>query len=95
MSEVSITEAQTALTRLIDQAEQGETIHITRHGTSVAVLLSQETYAQLTAREPYTDFWQAAQAWRAQVSFDWPELMPEEVDSWRDRSPGRESSWDD
>ena len=40
-----------------------------------------------------TDIWHALQDWRAQASFDWPELTPEEVDAWRDRRPGREFSW--
>jgi prevent-host-death family protein len=95
MAQVSITEARNALTHLIHAAERGEAIHITRHGKPVAVLLSTEAYEQLKAQEQKTDFWQAIQAWRAQASFDWPELTPEEVDSWRDRSPGREYSWDD
>jgi len=95
MSQVSIAEAKNTLTHLIHEAERGEAIHITRHGKPVAVLLSEETYAQLKSREQRTDFWQAIQAWRAQASFDWPELTPEEVDSWRDRSPGRAYSWND
>ena len=95
MSQVSIAEAKNTLTHLIHEAERGEAIHITRHGKPVAVLLSEEVYEQLKSREQQTDFWQAIQVWRAQASFDWPELTPEEVDSWRDRSPGRECSWDD
>lgn len=95
MSQVSIAEAKNALTRLIYEAERGEAIQITRHGKPVAVLVSRETYERLKAREQQTDFWQAMQAWRAQASFDWPELTPEEVDSWRDRSPGRDFSWSD
>jgi prevent-host-death family protein len=95
MSQVSIAEAKNTLTHLIHEAERGEAIHITRHGKPVAVLLSEEAYEQLKSREQQTDFWQAIQAWRAQASFAWPELTPEEVDSWRDRSPGREYSWND
>jgi prevent-host-death family protein len=95
MSQVSIVEAKNALTRLIYEAERGAAIHITRYGKPVAVLVSKEAYERLKAREQQTDFWQAIQEWRAQTSFDWPELTPEEVDSWRDRSPGREFSWDD
>jgi prevent-host-death family protein len=94
MAYVSIVEAKNTLTRLIHEAERGEAIHITRHGKPVAVLLSEEAYGQLKSRKQKTDCWQAIQAWRAQTSFDWPELTPEEVDSWRDRSPGREYSWD-
>ncbi|ETW98856.1 type II toxin-antitoxin system Phd/YefM family antitoxin [Candidatus Entotheonella palauensis] len=93
MSQVSIVEAKNALTRLIHQAEQGEEIHITRHGKPVAVLLSREVYERLQAgKQP--SFWQAIQDWRAQATFDSPELTPEEVDGWRDRSPGRAFSWD-
>ena len=95
MSQVSIAEAKNALTRLIYEAERGEAIHITRRGKPVVVLVSEKEYERLKAREQKWDGWQALQEWRAQASFDWPELTPEEVDSWRDRSPGREFSWED
>jgi prevent-host-death family protein len=95
MSEVSIAKAKNVLTRLIYDAERGETIHITRRGKPVAVLVSEDVYERLKAGERSKDFWQALQEWRTQESFDWPELTPEEVDSWRDRSAGREFSWDD
>ena len=95
MFRISIAAAKNALTRLIYEAERGEAIHITRHGKPVAVLVSEATYERLKSGEPKKDFWQAMQEWRAQASFDWPELTPEEVDSWRDRTPGRERSWDD
>lgn len=95
MSQVSIAEAKNALTRLIHEAELGETFHITRRGKPVAVLVSEDAYERLKSLQPKTDVWQAIQAWRKNSSFDWPELTPEEVDKWRDRSPGREFSWDD
>ena len=95
MSQVSIAEAKNALTRLIYEAERGEAIHITRRGKPVAVLVSEAAYERLKAGEQKKDFWQAMQEWRAQARFDWPELTPEEVDSWRDRSPGREFTWND
>ncbi len=94
MSQVSIVEAKNALTRLIYKAQQGEDIHITRHGRPVAVLISQETYDRLQAGAPLS-LWQAIQSWRDQSVFDVPELTPEEVDRWRDRSPGRVFSWED
>jgi len=95
MHQVSIAEAKNALTRLIYEAERGDAIHITRRGKPVAVLVSQDEYERLKAGGQKKDIWQALQAWRAQASFDWPELTPEEVDSWRDRSPGREFAWED
>lgn len=95
MHQVSIAEAKNALTRLIYEAERGDAIHITRRGKPVAVLVSQDEYERLKAGKQKKDIWQALQEWRAQASFDWLELTPEEVDSWRDRSPGREFAWED
>jgi prevent-host-death family protein len=95
MPQVSIVEAKNGLTRLIQEAERGEPIHITRHGKPAAVLLSEEAYGRLQSPETEQDFWQAVQEWRDKASFDWPELTPEEVDSWRDRSTDGDSSWDD
>ena len=54
MSQVSIAEAKNTLTHLIHEAERGEAIHITRHGKLVAVLLSEEAYAQLKSQEQQT-----------------------------------------
>ena len=95
MPEVSIAEAKNALTRLIYEAERGEAVHITRRGKPVAVLVSEDEYARLKSGGSTKDFWEAIEEWRAQASFDWPELTPEEVDSWRDRSPSREFAWPD
>jgi prevent-host-death family protein len=47
MTETSIAEAKTQLTRLIQQAERGEAVHITRRGKPVAVLLSEDEYRGL------------------------------------------------
>ncbi len=93
MSQVPIAEAKNTLTRLVVQAERGEAVHITRRGKPVAVLVSEDEYERLKSGAQ-EDFWQAIQRWRARASFDWQELTPEEVDGWRDRSPGREPSWE-
>ena len=95
MLEVSVAKARNALTQLIHEAEGGKVVHITRRGKSVAVLISREEYDRLESQDSKRDFWQAIEDWRAQASFDWPELTPEEVDGWRDRHPGREFSWPD
>ena len=95
MSEVSIAEARNKLTRLIHEAEDGETVRITRRGKPVAVLVSRDAYERLESGEPRRDFWQAIEEWRAQAGFDWPELTPDEVDGWRDRRPPRKYSWPD
>ena len=95
MPEVSIAQARNTLTRLIHEAENGEAVHITRRGKRVAVLVSRREYERLESGGGGSDFWQGTKEWRAQASFDWPELTPEEVDSWRDRRPPREPSWPD
>ena len=90
MAEVSVTQARNTLTRLIREVEAGEAVHITRRGKPVAVLVSRDDYDRQESGEPRRDFWQGIMEWRAQASFDWPELTPEEVDGWRDRRPPRE-----
>lgn len=93
MPEVSVTQARNTLTRLIRKAEDGEPVHITRHGKPVAVLVSRDDYDRLESGVPRRDFWQGIMEWRAQASFDWPELTPDEVDGWRDRRPPQEPAW--
>ena len=39
------------------------------------------------------DCLQAIEEWRSKATFDWPDLSDEEVDGWRDRSPGRDFTW--
>ena len=93
--EVSIAQARNSLTRLIQEAENGERVHITRRGKPVAVLMSRQEYERLESGATGSDFRQGIKTWREQTSFDWPELTRDEVDSWRDRRPPRESEWPD
>jgi prevent-host-death family protein len=97
MSTVSIAEAKNQLPRIVQQAEAGEAVHITRHGKPVAVLLSEAEYGRLQAGQTgVRSSWDAVRQWReAQAPSAWPELTDEEVDAWRDRSPAREFSWDE
>lgn len=48
MTKVSIAEAKNHLPRLVQQAETGSAVHITRRGRAVAVLLSEREYARLS-----------------------------------------------
>ena len=93
MSETSIAEAKTQLTRLIHQAEQGQAVHITRRGKPVAVLLSEDEYARLRQGQEQRNFWDLIAEMRADPGFepvDWPK---DEVGSWRDRRPARDFEW--
>lgn len=86
----TIADAKNNLPRLIHAAEAGDDIHISRHGKPVAVLISAERYQQLfnTGKGVF----HAIMQWREK--YGGVDLADEEVDSWRDRSPAREFSWD-
>ncbi|MDQ5909753.1 MAG: hypothetical protein QG599_1848 [Pseudomonadota bacterium] len=93
MVETSIADAKARLTRLIYQAEQGQTIHITRRGKSVAVLLSEDEYARLHRGQSPSGFWDLIVAMRSAPGFAPVDWSPEEIDAWRDRRPSREFEW--
>ena len=42
---------------------------------------SQDGSEHTGSEKQKTDIWQAMEDWRAQASFDWPELTPDEVDA--------------
>lgn len=91
MEVTTIAEAKNNLPRLIHTVESGgEDIHITRFGKPVAVLISEERYQQLfnTGKTVF----QAIMQWREQ--YGGVELTDAEIDSWRERTPAREFSWD-
>ena len=96
MTTVSIAEAKNQLTRIVQQAEKGESVHITRHGKPVAVLVSETEYECLLSNklEPKS-LWDTVLDWRNANNFDWLALTDEEIDSWRDKSLPREFAWDD
>ncbi|TXH68435.1 MAG: type II toxin-antitoxin system prevent-host-death family antitoxin [Thiothrix sp.] len=90
MERATIADAKNNLPKLIYAVEQGEEIHLTRHGKPVAVLISEERYQQLFSNGKQV--FNAIMQWRNQ--YESLDLSDEEVDSWRDRSPAREFSWD-
>ncbi|MBS4095319.1 MAG: type II toxin-antitoxin system Phd/YefM family antitoxin [Sulfuricella sp.] len=92
MSEVSIADAKNHLPRIVQQAEAGETVHITRRGKPVAVLLSGQEYARLT--EPRPGFVDFAKDWRKNMLAHGIEF-PVDADfaDLRDNLPGREVAW--
>ncbi|NEV64385.1 type II toxin-antitoxin system Phd/YefM family antitoxin [Thiorhodococcus minor] len=95
MTETSIADAKTQLTRLIHQAERGEAVHITRRGKPVAVLLSEAEYARLRlsqgAMQP--DFWDLITEMRADPAFEPVDWSKDEIDAWRDHRSVRDFEW--
>jgi prevent-host-death family protein len=83
---VSIAEAHNQLTELVDAAEHGQPIELTRDGQPVAALVSLQEYRS-SASSP-RDLWSAIQQFRQ--THDLSDLDIEEVYAGiRDPSPGR------
>jgi len=93
VTEASIAAAKTQLTRLIQAAERGEAVHITRRGRPVAVLLSEDAYRRLSQGREQQDFWSLVSEMRADPAFEPVDWSREDVDAWRDRGPGRDFRW--
>ena len=93
MTLTSVADAKNNLPSLIHRVEGGDAVHITRRGKPVAVLLSEAEYAHLSAGQDRRGFWEHIVEMRAAPDFEPVDLEPEEVDSWRDRDPGRDFQW--
>ena len=66
MPEFSIAETKAQLPRLVQKAEGGEVVRITRRGRQVAVLLSRQSYERLIA--PRADLAGFLKTWRAAMA---------------------------
>ena len=85
---ISLSTAKAHLAGLVQAAETGQVVHISRHGKPVAVLLSEQAYAALQGQQEGRRVWAAIAEWRQSG-----EAIGElDVESWRDRSAGREVS---
>lgn len=84
----SIAEAKNRLTKLVHSAEQGTPVELTRHGKSVAVLVSLADYRRLAGGR--RDFWQACEAFREREQVAKLAIDPALFEDARDNSPGRE-----
>jgi prevent-host-death family protein len=94
MTEYSIAQARDRFTRILREVESEGTVQLTRRGRPVAVILSSSEYERLrrqSSREH--SLFEAIMQWRQDLGDDLPELPEEEVEAWRDRSPGRGVEW--
>ncbi|WP_295453838.1 type II toxin-antitoxin system Phd/YefM family antitoxin [uncultured Thiodictyon sp.] len=96
MSDTSIVNAKARLPSLVQRAEAGELVHITRRGKRVTVILSEREFNRLTAIPPkLTGYLQFLANWRKRLQADGSEsLTGQEVASLRSRETGRDFSWD-
>jgi prevent-host-death family protein len=87
MPKYSIAEARAQLPRIVDEAEAGAEIELTRRGQSVAVIVSRRAFDRLRQRR--VDFADAYRAFIQRYGRDRVGLERGAADSWRDKSPGR------
>ncbi len=90
----TIAEAKNNLSQLIHQLETGETIHLTRYGKPVAVMMSEDQYQNLIA--PNKSLNTAILNWRSQLNDNVDiGLNDNELNLLRKESVGREFSWEE
>ena len=87
-SRYSIAEARANLPTLIDQAESGLHVELTRRGEPVAVLVSTQEFERLTGRQQH--FSHAYKKFVAKHSLKEVGVSREFASSLRDRTPGRD-----
>jgi prevent-host-death family protein len=83
----SIAEARASLARLVDDAEAGAEIELTRRGQPVAVIVSHSVLDQLRQRRAH--FGDAYRVFLERFGRERVGLEPGDADAWRDRSRGR------
>ena len=88
----TIAEAKNNLSQLIYQLEADETIHLTRHGKPVAVMLSEANYQKLIHKN--NSLYQAIQQWRTELK-DEVALTEAELKNIRTSSQDRVFTWDE
>ena len=89
----SIADAKNNLSTLIHQLDEEKSIHLTRYGKPVAVMMSEAQYKKLTS--PGNNLFSAIQDWRNQIDGERDTgFNQKDLDLIRKESAGCESSWD-
>jgi prevent-host-death family protein len=83
----SIAEARNRFTAILRDAQTSQPIEITRHGETVAVILSWQEYLRLSADK---DFWSSYQSFRDVFDLAELQIEPEIFESVRDSTLGRD-----
>lgn len=91
---VPLATAKAQLAGLVQAAETGQVVHISRRGKPVAVLLSEQAYQTLMPQGASETLWRGISNWRDAGQPDAPSDWPvgenaDAPDQWRDRSTGR------
>ncbi len=90
LKQYTIEEAEQDLSAVVEEAEHGARVEVTRGGRPVAVILRLENAGE--SREG--GFWPAYEEVRKEFELEALEIDPDEVFAGvRDKSPGRDSTW--
>jgi prevent-host-death family protein len=87
-SQLSISEVKNKLTSIIHDIENGGQIQVTRHGRTVAVLLSVNEYEDLIGKKE--GLWEKYLTFRSHISKSGLDMDDSVFDTVRDRSAGRD-----
>lgn len=88
----SIAEAKGNLDSLVQEAEKGTKVELTRGGKRVAVLVGAEDFERTSENAP--DFWAAYERFRREHNLPELDINPDEIfGDVRDLSPGRDFHW--
>lgn len=87
----SIAQARDHFTQIVQEAEDGEPVQITRRGKTVAVLMSHEAYQHLATQHAH--FGEALESFRETYQVQELDIIPEQVFGVRDLTLGREVSF--
>ena len=92
MQSFSIADARAQLPKIIHAVETGDVTQLTRRGKPVAILLSLKEYEALLSYGK-GGLVQALNAFQALQLTDVEDVTDDTVDSWRDKTTGRDMSW--
>jgi prevent-host-death family protein len=88
----AIVDAKNKLTALIHSVEAGQPIKLTRHGKTVAVLLSIKEYERL--RQKRSGYWRTLTSFRGRMERERVFIENEEFENLRDSHKGRDVEFD-
>ena len=87
----TIAQARTHFPGLINDAEKGKPVEITRRGKPVAILVSVDAYRHLTT--PRLGFWDVVSTFRGLIKANKAGLAPKDFEGIRETEPGRKFKW--
>jgi prevent-host-death family protein len=86
----SVAEARRNLPQILNDAEKGKVVEVTRRGEPIAMIVPIEQYRKMNRKPP--SFWDALEKFRQELEESGDELDARLFEGLRDRSAGRKVS---